>query len=128
MTFDDTNKKVFADNLKKYLKETGISASEISRRLDIDRSSVTWWTTGRSTPTIERIQQLATILNCNVSDLLSSDVATPDLILSGAEKEMILEYRKSDDTTKAMIDRILTYDKHLKGVLQLSKTPTDTEQ
>ena len=106
MTNDDANKKIFANNLKKYLKETGITASELSRRLDIDRSSVTWWTTGRSTPTIERIQQLATIFNCNVSDLISF---TPDFFISGKEKELIIEYRKSDDTTKAMIDRLLKY-------------------
>ncbi len=128
MTFDEENKQAFAKKFTEYLEASGKSAADISRLLDVDRSSVSWWKTGRSTPTIERIRQLANIFNCNVSDLLSSDATTPDLILSGDEKELIIEYRKSDDTTKAMIDRLLTYNKHLKGVLQSSKTPTDTEQ
>ena len=115
MTFDEENKQAFAKKFTEYLEASGKSAADISRLLDVDRSSVSWWKTGRSTPTIERIQQLANIFNCNVSDLLSSDATTPDLILSGAEKELIIEYRKSDDTTKAMIDRLLTYNKAIHG-------------
>ncbi len=43
---------------------------ELANKLNINRSTVAKWETGRAVPRTEKLKNLARILNCSVVDLL----------------------------------------------------------
>lgn len=43
---------------------------ELANKLNINRSTVAKWETGRAVPRTEKLKSLARILNCSVVDLL----------------------------------------------------------
>lgn len=66
---NETEKMVFSNNLKRYLKLHRINANELARRLDIPISTVSNWTTGQNYPRIDKIQLVADFFDIRKSDL-----------------------------------------------------------
>lgn len=58
------------NNIKEILLSKGIKASFVAKKLGCNPNTVYNWTHQRSQPSLEALNQLATIINCKVSDLI----------------------------------------------------------
>lgn len=61
---------MFSDNLKKLLKEKGLSQSELANLLNTSRQNVYQWINGKTTPRPDMLQKIAKILDVNIGSLL----------------------------------------------------------
>ncbi len=50
-----------------------MSQQVLADALEVERSTVAKWETGKSSPTADKLPQLAKILNCTIDDLFKSD-------------------------------------------------------
>lgn len=53
--------------------ELKMSQQVLANALEVERSTVTKWETGKSSPTADKLPQLAKILNCTIDDLFRND-------------------------------------------------------
>jgi putative transcriptional regulator len=58
------------NNIKEVLLSKGIKASFIAKQLGCNPNTVYNWTHQRSQPSLDALNQLASIINCKVSDLI----------------------------------------------------------
>lgn len=68
--------QIFAQNLKKYLSESGMSQNELARRLNVTSATVSTWCRAEKYPTIERIDALCSIFHCERVDLTETAEAS----------------------------------------------------
>ena len=55
-------------------KEKGLTQKELADNLNVSDKAVSRWETGKNYPDIETLQQLATVLDVSVNDLLSGEL------------------------------------------------------
>lgn len=60
----------FKENLKNLLKERNITQAELSRKLNVDRSSITNYIKGNREPNLEQLEKIKNFLGCSYDDLL----------------------------------------------------------
>lgn len=64
----------FADNPFVVCRtRAGLLQEDVSRALNIDRSTVALWETGRTLPRADRLNAIAKLYGCTVDDLLSKE-------------------------------------------------------
>lgn len=56
------------DNIKKICKEKGFSVSSVEKQAGLSTGAISKWNT--SSPTIEKLQAVATVLKVNVNKLI----------------------------------------------------------
>lgn len=56
--------------MKEMRKKLGIDQSELARRMNLSRSTVAMWETGRSSPSLDMLIHLCEILGCTTGYLL----------------------------------------------------------
>jgi transcriptional regulator with XRE-family HTH domain len=56
------------DNIKKVCKEKGLSVSSVEKQAGLSTGAISKWNT--SSPTIEKLQAVATVLKVNVNKLI----------------------------------------------------------
>ena len=64
------NKPVMAANIKRYMKEKGVNAKELSRALDVPYTTVLSWTKAEYYPRIDKIEKMSEFFGCLKSDLI----------------------------------------------------------
>ena len=64
------NKQVFAENLERYMKESGKSRNDICHALGFRYSTFSEWVTGKKYPRIDKIEMLANYFGVKKSDLI----------------------------------------------------------
>jgi len=132
---------VFLDTLNKILyllKRNGLSEAEFARQLNMSRSNITDWKTGRTKSYNKRLDKIAEVLKVSVDDLLNdasnligysnnnsntssnytlSIVNTNNqgnmqdqIILSDEEKKLINNYRNLDDEGKINVNYNVYYE------------------
>lgn len=57
-------------NIQAKRNEVKLKQEDIARALDIDRSTVAKWETGRSLPRAELLVRLAKVLGCSIDELM----------------------------------------------------------
>ncbi len=62
------------NNIKVFREKSGFTQMYIAEKLQIDKSTVSKWETGESMPRVDKLKQLAKILNCTVDELLKEEV------------------------------------------------------
>lgn len=62
------------DNLKAALDRSGMSQSELARRLGVTRSTVSNWISGKRTPQLGHLQEAARILNMTITEILGEEI------------------------------------------------------
>ena len=72
--------KVIYDRIKVLREDTGMSQSELARKLDVTRSSVNAWEMGLSTPTTHYIVEMAKLFHVS-SDYLLGLTSEKTLVL-----------------------------------------------
>ena len=63
--------RIFAANLDQAIMESGYTKSEIARMSGLDPSTITKYLTGRRTPSIIAVVNLANTLMCPLTDLIA---------------------------------------------------------
>ena len=58
-------------------KAKGLTQAQLAEQMDIEKETVSRLETGNIAPTLSRLAQLATLLDCSISDFVQT--ATPDL-------------------------------------------------
>ena len=104
-------KQQFAQRLRKYMSLTDTRAVDIAKQFDISQSTVSLWLSGRSIPSLDRIEMLAKILGCRVPDLTGKEEQEVLTVsnMSAEEYTILYNYRSADDVTKDAINRLLAY-------------------
>lgn len=97
----------------------GYTQEELASKLNLQKSAIAKYENGR-VENIKRstIEKMAQILECRPSYLMgwdstSSIHSTSSISISQMEEQIIIEYRKADDITKAMVLRALSIDENL---------------
>ena len=53
---------MLGDNIKKHRKENNISQEELAEKIGVSRQSISLWENGKSNPSLDTINELASIL------------------------------------------------------------------
>lgn len=56
--------------IRELRKAQKLSQQELAARLRVDRSTIAKWETGTNSPRIDKLRQLAKVLNCSLEDLV----------------------------------------------------------
>ena len=64
-------KMSFGENFRKARKTAGLTQEQVALMLNIDRSSVAKYETGKSTPSIKKIPQICKLLNVEIDEIIS---------------------------------------------------------
>ena len=82
----------FADVLKELRHQKNLSQQQLANKLQVDRSSIAKWESGKRIPDINTISQLAEFFEVNVSELIGTEEMakeTPTVILVDDEEILI---------------------------------------
>ena len=102
------NKEAMANNLKKLMELNGKTATDVCSVLGFKRNTFSDWVNAKTYPRIDKIELMANYFGVSKAALVEIDYH-PDLVLSIDEKNLIIEYRRTDTETKNMIRRLLAY-------------------
>lgn len=80
MSNDDLYKKIFSQNLKKFMALNNKTQSDLINDLGFDKSAVSTWCNGTRLPRMDKVNTLAKYFNINRSDLIEDNPhkVTPD--------------------------------------------------
>lgn len=78
----------FGESLKLIRTEKGLSQQELADKLNVDRSTVAGWETGRRIPDLTFIPKISACLNTDISSLLSAseESVSPNIIIVDDER------------------------------------------
>lgn len=93
--------------IKQLRQLNGMDQKELANKLNISNKTVSSWESNRTQPKMEMIELLCEIFGCQKTDFM--DENDYSLKLNDEEVKLILEYRKTDSSSKEMINRILHY-------------------
>ncbi len=96
--------------LRKYREKMELTQKQLAETLNIDRSTYSYYETGKSIPPVETLVKLAKIFNTTIDDLLGYEANIPDTVhddvniynrsrenfalLSEEEQSIIMKYRQ----------------------------------
>lgn len=128
INFDEEAKSRFRSTLRQKRKELRLSQAEVADKLNIDRTTYTYYESGRRVPNIKVINDIGKVLDIPISTLintiLNEDVVNGPSIsktskrknkdngilfsdLTKQEKEVIVAYRIALSSTKKEIKKLL---------------------
>lgn len=64
------NKEIMAKNIKKYINQKGVTASEVASYLGVPLSTFSYWINAKSYPRIDKIEMMANYFGIKKSDLV----------------------------------------------------------
>lgn len=62
---------MLSEFLRKYRLENGMTQADLAGKLSISQNAVSQYESGKRTPTVKRLANIATALNCSVSEIVS---------------------------------------------------------
>lgn len=71
---EDYYKKVFSDNLKRYMDLYNKSQIDLINDLGLNKSAVSTWCNGTRLPRMDKVNLLANYFHCNRSDLIEEKI------------------------------------------------------
>lgn len=63
--------EIFARNLLRQMEKNDITKTELSKKLNVSAASISHWTSGRSTPRMDKVDEMCEIFGCYRSDLIT---------------------------------------------------------
>ena len=78
----------FADNLKRLMRERGISQNKLYYATGINRENIGKWCAGRNFPSLDSIAKVRLVLGCTWDELLG---AKGELVLDEDSMAMVAE-------------------------------------
>ena len=93
-----------ASNIKKYMKEKGINAKDLSRAINVPYTTVLSWTKAEYYPRIDKIEMMSEYFGILKSDLIEDKPKQPERSeLSAKKREFIA---KVEGMTEAQLERL----------------------
>lgn len=107
------------DRLKFLRERYGYTQEELARKVELTKNAISLYEHGKRKPTLETLEAFSDIFNVTMDYLTGASDCTEiipdiDFFLNDEERQIILEYRKSDSLEKEMILRLLRIAKNLK--------------
>jgi transcriptional regulator with XRE-family HTH domain len=59
--------------IKKLRIKNNLSQAELAEKLHVTQGAISHWETAEATPNIEKLPELAKILNCTINDLFNAE-------------------------------------------------------
>ncbi|CAB1244893.1 MAG: helix-turn-helix transcriptional regulator [Oscillospiraceae bacterium] len=81
----------FSLTLRQLRRENGFTQEQMAHVLEIDRSTYTYYETGKTSPSIHMLNQISRILNVPLSVFLDSEAIPPQVADSGSQKPFAKE-------------------------------------
>ena len=99
------DKKELSNILKTYRKEAKLTQQQVADALNINRTTYTYYETGKTEPSIETLHKLVQMFNITYEDLLPSvdDNYVKDSFISSRTNQAI--YNRSKDEQQILIAR-----------------------
>lgn len=63
-------KQKIAENIAALLKEKGYSQQDLADALGVNKSTVSAWVSGKKTPRMDKVEDMAAIFHCTITDVL----------------------------------------------------------
>ena len=101
------NKEVMARNIRKLMERKGVNSTEVCNALKFKHNTFSNWINAKIYPRIDKIEMMAQYFEVSKAALVED---SENIILSPKEQRLVLGYRDSDDTTRAIVDKILLKD------------------
>ena len=108
------NKRVMSQNIMKQMLRKGVTATQVCDALGFKKNTFSDWINRKSYPRIDKIEKMANYFGVSKADLVEEPKES--FQLSKDEMTMLYQYRNSDETTKNMIHRMLTYNELFSGM------------
>lgn len=89
----------FGENLKKIRKEKNMSQEQLAEKVNVSRQSVSKWETGESYPEMNNILELCKIFNCNINNLIHTDMTD----ISSLDEEIIMNVVKFNEKKQKQV-------------------------
>lgn len=99
----DENLISFSDRLEQIMRYRDITASELARRIGVNRSTISRWRNNGFEPSAENIYTVSNALGVNETWLMGFDAP----MLKADSRKVQDAYDKADDITKLAVRRIL---------------------
>ncbi|MGU8864675.1 S24 family peptidase [Clostridium perfringens] len=109
--------KVFADNLKKYRKDMGLTQDDLARRLNVSRSAISYYEKGTVEPSIYFLINLANEMNCSIDNLFGFNRDVSIELPKNLTKEELKPIEKEFKKNELEIDDPKYYLEKLKKTL-----------
>lgn len=92
--------------------ELGLTLKDVAKALGVAESTVSRYESSNiQNMGIDKIEALSKVLRCSPVYLMGwADSISSTFVLTDIEKNIILEYRRADEITKAMVLRALSID------------------
>lgn len=113
-----------ASRIKQMRLQIGLTQEELANKLGLQKSAIAKYENGR-VENIKRsiISKMSELFNCSPAYLMgwsdninyTSDTQNQNFIFSDFEKELVINYRKADDLTQAMVIRTLGMEEKLQN-------------
>lgn len=99
------------ERIRELCKKKGISITILEQELGFSNGSIT---KPKVIPS-DRLLLIAQYFNVSMEYLLGTEVPGVDFQISTEEMELLVEFRKTDDASRDMVRRLLSYSKLLKN-------------
>ena len=103
------NRNIFAENLNKYLDESGKSRKEVCEALGFNYFTFTSWLNGSKYPRMDKVELLAKYFNCKKSDLIEGKKEPADYNdgLTQKKLDFIEKVKQMSESELERLDQIL---------------------
>lgn len=124
------NKKVMARNIKKYMDQQGVNATEICSALGFKQNTFSDWVNAKTYPRIDAIEKMANYFEISKANLVEEEIPRIEVTksrgkshvkvyhttaalhrrgFSAKEVMLVMKYRKADKETRIAVDKLLSY-------------------
>lgn len=90
-----TEKRTIAEKIRAIRKACGFTQQQVAAVLNVDRSTYTYYETGKTTPDIHTVKLLANLFNLSIDDLLADEGAENQMNDSASPEESMQGRRAS---------------------------------
>lgn len=90
--------------LQKHIRAQGMTITEAAAHLDIGRSALGHWLSGRRTPDAWKFKEIASFMGISVAELIEDD---PDFARNNAEKDMLAMFRQLPPNVQAQAKAVI---------------------
>lgn len=59
-------------NFKNLREKRGLSQSAIAEKIGVSQATISMWETGEAMPRVDKLPEIAKILNCDINDLFAA--------------------------------------------------------
>lgn len=92
------------DNLRIALRKRGMSQSELARRLEVTRTTVSNWCSGQRTPSLANMRAIARALDMSIAEILGQEIILAE---TKEERDVIEMLRELPPETRTHLISVL---------------------